>query len=177
MNERVSIQVANMRFTAFKLTSSIIAAFSLLVAATPMPEVFYSTITSLPIAHFVWQSNLISVEQFKHWLATTDANVTFHGKPLGDLSDISKRNALDTMVTYCNTQIDNVCGGLCTVYNGGANCLSAPGTACLFATNNVGFCDSDGCGGSCNQFSSCGTRLDNGFCDTPGTASILVGSA
>ena len=41
MNKRVSI--ANMRFTA--LTSSIIAAFSLLVAATPAPEVCYLTFT------------------------------------------------------------------------------------------------------------------------------------
>ncbi|RPD58872.1 hypothetical protein L227DRAFT_612620 [Lentinus tigrinus ALCF2SS1-6] len=31
-----------------------------------------------------------------------------------------------------------------------------------------------GCGGSCNQLSTCGTRLDNGFCYTPGTASINV---
>ena len=131
----------------------------------------------IPIAHFVWQSYLISVEQFKHWLATTDANVIFLGKPLGDLSDLSKRNALDTSVTYCNTQIDNVCGGDCTVYNGGPTCLSAPGTNCLFATNNVAFCNTDGCGGDCNQFSSCGVVLDNGFCDTPGTESILVGSA
>ena len=176
MNERVSIQVANMRFTA--LTSSIIAAFSLLVTATPMLEVFHSTITSLPITHFVWQSNLISVEQFKHWLATTDADVTFIGEPLGDLSDLSKRNALNTVVTYCNTQNDNVCTGLCTVYNGaGPVCLSAPGTACLFATNDVYFCNTDGgecINGSCNDFSSCGTVLDNGFCSTPNTNSIFV---
>ena len=41
MDERVSI--ANMRFTV--LTSSIIAAFSLLVAATPITEVCYTTFT------------------------------------------------------------------------------------------------------------------------------------
>ena len=164
-----------MRFTA--LTSSLIAAFSLLVAATPMPEVFYSHLPSLPIAHFAWQVNLITIEQFKRWLATTDADVTFHGKPLGDLSDISKRNALNTMVMYCNKRIDNVCGGSCSVYNGGATCIDAPGTACLSATSDVGFCDRSGCGGSCNQFSSCGTRLENNFCATPGTASILVGNA
>ena len=57
MNERKSqyssyIQVqANMRFTV--LTSSIIAAFSLIVAATPMPEVFFFyRKKTLPIAHF-----------------------------------------------------------------------------------------------------------------------------
>ena len=166
-----------MRFTA--LTSSIIAAFSLLVAATPITEVCssYSTLSSLPTAHFASQGNLMTIEQFKHWLANTDAEVTFHGKPLGDLSDLHKRNALNTIVTYCSNRIDNLCGGPCTVYNGGATCLETPDTNCLSATNNVGFCDTSGCGGSCNQFSSCGTRLDNNFCYTPGTESILVGTA
>ena len=159
--ERVSI--ANMRFTV--LTSSIIAAFSLLVAATPTPEVCYSTFTvtinCLQYAHFAWQPevNLVTVEQFIDWLANTDADVTFHGKPIGDLSDFSKRNALNTMVTYCTKRIDDLCGGSCQVYNGGATCIEAGGTNCLSATNNVGFCDRSGCGGSCNQFSSCGTRL------------------
>lgn len=119
----------------------------------------------------------MTMEQFKDWLDNTDAEITYIGKPLGDLSDLSKRNPLDTSVTYCSGRVDNVCGGPCTVYNGGATCLNAPGTNCLFATNNVGFCDRSGCGGSCNQFSTCGTRLDNGFCATPGTASILVGTA
>ena len=119
----------------------------------------------------------MSMEQFKRWLENTDADVTFHGKPLGDLSDLSKRNALNTVVTYCTKRIDDLCGGSCQVYNGGATCIAASGTACLSATNNVGFCDRGSCGGSCNQFSSCGTRLQNNFCYTPGTASILVGTA
>ncbi|PIL23598.1 hypothetical protein GSI_14911 [Ganoderma sinense ZZ0214-1] len=83
----------------------------------------------------------------------------------------------NTMVTYCNKRVNNVCGGSCTVYNGGAACLDAPGTNCFVATNNVGFCDRAGCGHSCHQLSTCGTRLDNGFCFTPGTQSILVSSA
>jgi hypothetical protein len=119
----------------------------------------------------------MTIEQFKRWLATTDADVTFHGKPLGDLEDFTKRNALNTIVTYCDNKIDDLCGGACHVYNGGATCIDAPGTNCLSATNNVGFCDSGGCGGSCNQFSSCGTKLQNNFCFTPGTESILVGTA
>ena len=166
-----------MRFIA--LTSSIIAAFSLLVAATPTPEVCFSTFnTAIAIAHFAWYKvNLMTVEQFKRWLDTTDADVTFHGKPIGDLADFTKRNALDTMVTYCTKKIDDLCGGSCSVYNGGATCIAASGTNCLSATNNVGFCDRGNCGGSCNQFSSCGTRLQNNFCYTPGTASILVGTA
>ena len=119
----------------------------------------------------------MTIEQFKHWLANTDSKVTFHGKPLGDLSDLSKRNALNTIVTFCSNRIDDLCGGPCNVYNGGATCIEAPNTNCLSATNNVGFCDRGSCGGSCNQFSSCGTRLQNNFCYTPGTASILVGTA
>lgn len=116
---------------------------------------------------------LITVEEFKEWLATTDANITFIGAPI---SGIGPRSAQDTIVTYCNKRVNNVCGGSCTVYNGGPRCLDAPGTQCLSATRNVGFCDRGGCGGSCNQFSTCGTRLDNNFCYTPGTRSILVGA-
>ena len=137
----------------------------------------YHHCPSLLLTLPAWQTNLMTVEQFKHWLATTDADVTFHGKPIGDLADFSKRNALDTMVTYCTKKIDDLCGGSCSVYNGGATCIAASGTNCLSATNNVGFCDRGNCGGSCNQFSSCGTRLENNFCYTPGTASILVGTA
>ena len=168
-----------MRFTAL---TSIIAAFSLLVAATPTPDVtvcLYSNIYSSlrPLLTFASQVNLITIEQYKHWLENTDAVVTFHGKPLGDLSSLSKRNALNTVVTYCTQRIDDICGGTCQTYNGGATCINSPGTSCLIATSNVGFCDRGGCGGSCNQFSSCGTKLQDGFCFTPGTASILVGTA
>lgn len=117
---------------------------------------------------------LISHEQMMHWLATTDAELTFDGEPINPLT---ARSALNTMVTYCNTRQKNVCGGRCTVYNGGAKCLNAPGTNCLAATHNVAFCNKSGCSGDCNQLSSCGTRLDDGFCYTPGTESILVSAA
>ena len=176
--ERVSI--SNMRFISLTSCITGIAAFSLLVAATPTPEpdpkVCYSNcLLSLPIAHLPWQVNLITIEQYIHWLENTDAHVTFHGEPLGDLSTLAKRSALNTIVTYCNNRIADVCGGTCHTYNGGATCINAPGTNCLSATNNVGFCNRSGCGGSCNQFSTCGTKLQNNFCFTPGTASILVG--
>ena len=81
------------------------------------------------------------------------------------------------IVTYCSHRTQNVCGGPCTVYNGGAACLNAPDTNCLSATANVGFCDRSGCGGSCNQLSTCGTRLEDGYCYTPGTRSINVSNA
>ncbi|PIL23592.1 hypothetical protein GSI_14905 [Ganoderma sinense ZZ0214-1] len=117
---------------------------------------------------------LISHDAMMHWLATTDAELTYVGEPVNPLTP---RSAQNTMVTYCNKRANNVCGGSCTVYNGGAACLDAPGTACLAATSNVAFCDRGGCGHSCNQLSSCGTHLDGGFCYTPGTKSILVPSA
>ena len=117
---------------------------------------------------------LVSHDEMMHWIKTTDADLTFIGEPINPLAP---RSAQNTMVTYCNTRIDNICGGSCSVYNGGATCIAAPGTSCLAATNNVGFCDRGGCGHSCNQLSTCGTRLDNGFCYTPGTQSILVSTA
>ena len=113
-------------------------------------------------------------EELRHWLATTDAKITFVGEPINALSP---QAALITTVTYCNRRIFNVCGGDCTVYTGGATCLNAPDTECLGATHNVGFCSSRGCNGACNQLSTCGTRMDNGFCWTPNTASIAVTNA
>ena len=110
---------------------------------------------------------ITTIEKFEDWLANTDAEIIYVGKPIGDLSSLSRRAALTTIVTYCNQRIGNRCGGNCTVYNGGATCLAAPNTNCLFATNNVGFCDFPGCDGSCNQFTTCRTRLENNFCWTP----------
>ncbi|KAF8816747.1 hypothetical protein BYT27DRAFT_6376523 [Phlegmacium glaucopus] len=151
----MSKKVTNPSMQFIVLTSTIISALTLFAAASPASVV----------------SNLVTVEEFKDWLAHTDAKLTFIGEP------IDKRNALNTIVTYCNRRTFNVCGGDCTVYNGGPKCLDAHDTQCLSATANVGFCSSRGCTGDCNQFSTCGTRLDNNFCYTPGTASILVGNA
>ncbi|RPD58869.1 hypothetical protein L226DRAFT_616610 [Lentinus tigrinus ALCF2SS1-7] len=116
-------------------------------------------------------ASLVTVDEFYDWLNTTDAKITFIGKPIDPNAPPSPDNVI---VTYCSDRTQNVCGGPCTVYNGGAACLYAPDTNCLSATANVGFCDHTDCGGSCNQLASCGTRLDNGFCYTPGTNSIIV---
>ncbi|KAI5831844.1 hypothetical protein K523DRAFT_345779 [Schizophyllum commune Tattone D] len=116
-----------------------------------------------------------------HWLQTSDAELTFIGEPIPGVNApedhaLDRRAALNTVVTYCNKRVNDVCGGACTVYNGQAKCLYAPGTNCLAATNNVGFCAGGSCGGGCNQLSTCGTRLGNGYCWTPGTNSIVVGN-
>ncbi|KAJ3870868.1 hypothetical protein F5051DRAFT_463877 [Lentinula edodes] len=143
-----------MQFKYLTLTSAIVTAISLVNSAN---------------AAAVWIELTVTKDEILEWIATTEANLTFIGEP------ITKRNTEDTMVVYCSVRTQNVCGGACTVYNGGATCLSAPNTNCLSATNNVGFCDHSGCGGSCNQLSTCGVHLDNGFCYTPGTSSINVG--
>ncbi|RDX48658.1 hypothetical protein OH76DRAFT_1404587 [Lentinus brumalis] len=117
------------------------------------------------------EAGIVTTDEFLQWLDTTDANITYIGAPI---NRNAPRSAENIMITYCSSRTQNVCGGACTVYNGGATCLYAGGTVCIAATANVGFCDRQNCGGSCNQLASCGTRLDNGFCYTPGTQSIIV---
>ncbi|TRM62727.1 hypothetical protein BD626DRAFT_498244 [Schizophyllum amplum] len=137
-----------------------------------------SALLALTIAGPVPEAHVVTEAEFTHWLKTTDAKLTFIGKPIPGINapeDLVSRAALDTMVSYCDTRTGSVCGGSCTVYNGGPTCLATPGTECMYASNNVGFCDREGCGNSCNEFNSCGTRLDAGYCYTPGTASINVG--
>ncbi|KAJ7636752.1 hypothetical protein FB45DRAFT_1138610 [Roridomyces roridus] len=113
---------------------------------------------------------VMSVAEMKHWIATTDADLTFIGEPVENIG----LSPLRITVVYCSQRTFNVCGGACNVYTGGETCIDAPNTNCLSATANVASCDSSGCFGSCDAFASCGTRLDNNFCFTPGTASISV---
>ncbi|KAI4527454.1 hypothetical protein GGG16DRAFT_94501, partial [Schizophyllum commune] len=90
-------------------------------------------------------ASLLTEEEMLHWLQTSDAELTFIGEPIPGVNApedhaLDRRAALNTVVTYCNKRVNDVCGGACTVYNGQAKCLYAPGTNCLAATNNVGFC-------------------------------------
>ncbi|KAL1701704.1 hypothetical protein EV121DRAFT_272242 [Schizophyllum commune] len=103
-----------------------------------------------------------SESQLLHWLKTTDANLTFTGDPIPGITGPDVRNG-------------NTCDGPCTVHNGDPTCLYAPNTNCLFATGEVTFCAPNGCSCPCNLYSHCGTRMDNGFCWTPGTNAIYVG--
>ncbi|KAI0372652.1 hypothetical protein BV20DRAFT_990852 [Pilatotrama ljubarskyi] len=141
-----------MQFTKFFAT---LAAFATVVVASP------AGITS----------SIISDAEMAHWIANTDAELTF----FGDLPNpLEKRAAQSTTVTYCTKRIGTICGGTCTVYTGGATCLDAAGTTCLTATKDIGFCDEIGCDGNCNALSLCGTSMASGFCFTPNTESILV---
>ncbi|KAL1747379.1 hypothetical protein HDZ31DRAFT_80496 [Schizophyllum fasciatum] len=149
-----------------KLLCFALAVLTSAVVGTPTPDA---------------DATLLTESEMVQWLKTTDAELTFIGEPIPGVNapeepDLARRAPLNTIVTYCNTRVNNVCGGACTVYNGLAKCLYAPGTNCLHATHNVGFCSGSGCGGGCNQLSTCGTRLDAGYCWTPGTNSIVVGN-
>ncbi|KAI0334602.1 hypothetical protein GY45DRAFT_1318197 [Cubamyces sp. BRFM 1775] len=112
-----------------------------------------------------------SAAEMAHWLATTDAELSFVGaRP----SPLGPRSAQNTYLVYCTEQVATVCGGSCIVYNGGAACIDAPGTQCMWATQDVGFCDKESCDGHCSSLSLCGTELAAGYCYTPGTKSIVV---
>ncbi|KAI0351895.1 hypothetical protein OH77DRAFT_839766 [Trametes cingulata] len=132
-----------------------IAAFAAVVAAGPAAI----------------SGSIITEAELAHWLATTDADLTF----VGEGPNLSARSAeTTTTVTYCTKRVGTICGGTCTVYTGGATCLDANGTTCLTATKDIGFCDESECDGNCNTLSECGTSMANGFCFTPNTKSILV---
>ncbi|TCD66386.1 hypothetical protein EIP91_001435 [Steccherinum ochraceum] len=45
-------------------------------------------------------------ETILEWIATTDANITYVGAPI----DFTKRAAQNTMVVFCSTRTQNVCG-------------------------------------------------------------------
>ncbi|KAI0367396.1 hypothetical protein BV20DRAFT_970580 [Pilatotrama ljubarskyi] len=109
-----------------------------------------------------------TLDQMMRWLAATDAEVTFSGEPINPL------NTQQTTITFCSHRSGNLCSGPCNVFTGSGVCHATPGTNCLSATTDVSFCDGSNCGGSCNQFNSCGTHLENGFCATPGTNSVSL---
>ena len=59
------------------------------------------------------------------WLTTADTKLTFVGSPP---KYRSREADTSIMVTYCSSRTQNICGGSCTVYNGGPKCLEAPGS-------------------------------------------------
>ncbi|KAI0372668.1 hypothetical protein BV20DRAFT_38073 [Pilatotrama ljubarskyi] len=118
----------------------------------------------------------MSEAQLARWLATTDANLTFIG-PRPDFTPLGRRSAQNnnTIVVYCSKRTKNdTCGGTCTVYNGGPQCVDIPLSQCMMATQDIGFCDKKACKGLCDDLFACGTILKDGFCFTFDTKSILV---
>lgn len=116
----------------------------------------------------------MSQVEMMHCIATTDAELTFAGEPINPLE---ARPAQKTMIIYGSSRVGNVCGGRCTVYNGGATCLAAPDTNCLSVTKDIGFCNQTSCGGMCTELVNYIQQLSNKFCFTPGTNFIVVSNA
>ncbi|KAI0666859.1 hypothetical protein C8Q78DRAFT_426444 [Trametes maxima] len=121
-------------------------------------------------------NNVLTDAEFDNWLATTDANLTFIGdaEPRALINPFGRRATTKTRVTMCDKQVGSVCGGTCTIYKGGPACVGAQGIACIAATANVGFCTLSGCNGNCSNLNQCAVPLGDGFCGTPGAASIVV---
>ncbi|KAI0372670.1 hypothetical protein BV20DRAFT_1042454 [Pilatotrama ljubarskyi] len=132
---------------------------------------FTAVVVASPVAKDATSASIVSDAEMAHWIATTDAELTF----VGELPNpLAKRSAQTTTVTFCTKSVGPICGGTCTVYTGGATCLDTLGTACISATKDVGFCDESECNGDCSALSQCGTTMASGFCATPNTKSILV---
>lgn len=128
-------------------------------------------------------AGIVSLSEMKVWVDAQDSTkMTLVGDPFAALRNpLSRRNNADMVtVTFCSTSSDTpaaVCAAPCTTITTGAACINAPGTTCLFATGQVSFCDEIYCSGACHVFDTCGTALQNGFCATPGTASIGIPSS
>lgn len=115
-------------------------------------------------------------QEMAQWLSNHEGVITYVG--LKNHTEIVKRAAQSTTVTYCGQVSGNLCSGPCTVSTGNGICINAPGTNCLAASTDVAFCDYDNCDSSdgCHNLSQCGTRLNDGYCFTPGTNSISLPS-
>ncbi|KAH9926257.1 uncharacterized protein BXZ73DRAFT_78763 [Epithele typhae] len=152
-------------------------AFASLVIAA-LATLTIQTASVAPSAEYA-----VSDSDILTWLATTDAEVIHVGAdgeslqspPPPPRADALARRQGSVRVVWCDRRSGAVCGGTCRIYTGSATCLNVRGqAACLMASANVAFCDNTSCGGSCNTFARCGTKLDNNFCYTPGTDSINV---
>ncbi|KAJ7574051.1 hypothetical protein C8J56DRAFT_1065290 [Mycena floridula] len=107
---------------SFALTSTVIAALALIAVGNPTANEARAP-TEDPCC-------LITDAQStrKSWLATKDpSDITWIGEPFNPLT----RSAENIIVTFCSNRIDDVCGGPCSVYNGGPTCIDAPNTNCL----------------------------------------------
>ncbi|KAG9223771.1 hypothetical protein CCMSSC00406_0004888 [Pleurotus cornucopiae] len=113
-----NIQTIHTDFTPMHLALKLASLIALATMATAVPA-FSNDV----------EASVANEAEFDNWLRTTDANLTFIGSarqaPVG-------RNVPATRVVYCNRR--SVCGGECTVYEGGSACLNALHISCLSAT-------------------------------------------
>ena len=111
--------------------------------------------------------------ELQQWLSTIDPSLlTYTGAE--DTDTATPDPAAETTVVYCAKRSGKNCQAPCTVHVGGPGCIYAPGTNCLAATADVSFCSSRDCTKPCNTYDDCGTKLNGGYCYTPGTNSIFV---
>lgn len=179
-----------MQLTAHSLLAFTAATSAISAGATPaaVVSIFSRIMSDVILAHTrspgglqSTHAGVVSLAEMKAWVDAQDpANITLLGDPFAALrSPLALRadNVLNTVtVTFCSTRInDSACAAPCTtITSGGAACINAPGTNCLFATHDLAFCNGVACQGICNVFGSCGVVLQGGFCSTPGTLSISV---
>ncbi|CAA7261334.1 unnamed protein product [Cyclocybe aegerita] len=115
---------------------------------------------------------ITSNTEFDHWLATTEANITWVGGKAPN--PLAPRSASDTTVAYCNELVDGRCQGYCNVFTGSGVCINTPfAITCIYASNNVFWCDNLECTGSCAFTANC-HRIPGGFCYTPNANSINI---
>ncbi|TEB27764.1 hypothetical protein FA13DRAFT_1765274 [Coprinellus micaceus] len=140
----------------------------------PITFAALSTISVVVATPTPASNGVMTDAQLDHWLATTDAELTFVDGADKIPSTLKDQAILATRVVYCSQRFGRTCGGKCTVYNGNAACLPAADTACLQATTNLAFCSRPDCANPCTELSACIEWLNDGFCYTPETRSIIV---
>ncbi len=138
-----------------------------------------------------WQNThggIVSLVEMKAWVDAQDpSSITLLGDPFAALLRSPLRVAPraearlqslpnEVTVTFYSTLTNvSTCLAPCTtITTGGAACINAPNTSCLFATSDLAFYGGVACEGICNGLATCGVRLEGGFCATPGTQSISV---
>ncbi|KJA26586.1 hypothetical protein HYPSUDRAFT_36298 [Hypholoma sublateritium FD-334 SS-4] len=150
----------------------------LLVLAIGAP---FLAVRSTPAPLNTRAAGIVTLAEMKTWVDAQDpTKITLLGDPFAARRNpLHQRDTADMVtVTFCSNSSDTpaaACSPPCTTITAGTACINAPGTTCLFATGQVSFCDETFCSGSCHVFDTCGTALQNGFCATPGTASIGIG--
>ncbi|KAL1658525.1 hypothetical protein GGF50DRAFT_131653 [Schizophyllum commune] len=95
-----------------------------------------------------------SEAQLLHWLKTTDANLTFTGDPIPGITGPE---------------------GLTPPGHEGLTPRGALATTVVYCSVATPATARAPCDCPCNLYSHCGTRMDGGFCWTPGTNAIYVG--
>jgi len=161
-SKSTSLSLLSMQFRFSALTSTVVAALS---SVTHAASGAVDTSISIAASH----------EEIFNWISTTDANLTFVGKSLTEVTP------LDTIIISCTDFIfRRYCGGQCIVHirMETAACIPLTSTAaCLRATPDllVASCTSRNCA-DCIPLATCGVRLEEGYCFAPNTHSIRIGA-